>query len=84
MVEGLRRSLAKSVTKKTPFNTEMLVAMVEDTHKNGTLSNACLSAVCLLTFAGFLRFDELSKLHPTDLTLDEDKLMIKIRSSKTD
>lgn len=41
-------------------------------------------AVCLLAFAGFLRFDELSKLCPTDLTLDEGKLTIKVQSSKTD
>ena len=40
--------------------------------------------MCLLAFAAFLRFDELSKLRLTDLTLDKDKLTIKIRSSKTD
>ena len=84
VVEGLRRSLARPIIKKTPFNTEMLAAMVNDTHKNGSLSNVRLSTVCLLAFAGFLRFDELSKLRPTDLTLDKDKLTIKIRSSKTD
>ena len=84
VVEGLRRSLARPIIKKTPFNTEMLAAMVNDTHKNGSLSNVRLSTVCLLAFAGFLRFDELSKLRPTDLTLDKDKLTIKIRSSNTD
>ena len=78
VVEGLRRSLARPIVKKTPFNTEMLAAIVNDTHKNGTLSNSCLSTVCLLAFVGFLRFDELSKLRLTDLTLDKDKLTIKI------
>ena len=34
------------------------------------------------SIAIFLRFDELSKLHPADLTLDKDKLTIKVQSSK--
>ena len=84
MVESLHRALARPIVKKTPFNTEMLAAMVKDTHKNASLSNVCLSTMCLLAFAGFLRFDELSKLHLTNLMLDSDKLTIKIRSSKTD
>ena len=84
ILEGLRRSLARPVTKNTPFNIEMLAAMVDDTRKNETLSNVRLSTVCLLAFAGFLRFDEISKLCLIDLTIDEDKLIIKIRSSKTD
>ena len=84
ILEGLHRSLARPVTKKAPVNIEMLAAMVDDTRKNETLSNVRLSTVCLLAFAGFLRFDEISKLCPIDLTIDEDKLIIKIRSSKTD
>ena len=84
VVEGLRRALVRPIVKKTPFNTEILAAMVKDTHKNGSLSNVCLSTVCLLAFAGFLRFDELFKLHPTDLMLDKDELTIKIWSSKID
>ena len=78
VVEGLRRALVRPIVKKTPFNTEILAAMVKDTHKNGSLSNVCLSTVCLLAFAGLLRFDELSKLRPTDLMLDKNKLTIKI------
>ena len=76
--------MARSIIKKTLFNTEMLAAMVKDAQKNGSLSNVHLLTVCLLAFAGFLRFDELSKLHATDLILDKDKLTIKIWSSKTD
>ena len=48
-----------------------------------TIQNVRLSTMCLLAFPGLLRFDELSKLHLTDLTLDKDKLTIKIWSSKT-
>ena len=48
--------------KKLPFNVEILTAMVEDTMKNQTLSNVCLTSACLLAYAGFLHFDELHKL----------------------
>ena len=48
------------------------------------LSNVYLSNMYLLPFAGFLRLDELSNLCLMDLTLDEDKLTIKIWSSKMD
>ena len=77
-LEGLCRSLARPVTKKAPFNIEMLAAMVDDTRKNETLSNVRPTTVCLLAFAGFLRFDEISKLCLIDLTIDENKLIIKI------
>ena len=77
MVGGLHRALARPIVKKTPFNTKMLAAMMNDTHKNGSPSNVHLSSVYLLgvlAFASFLRFDELSKLCLTDLTLEKDKL----------
>ena len=41
-------------------------------------------AACLLGFAAFLRYDELSKLCCEDLTFNANFLEIKIRSSKTD
>ena len=78
-LEGLCRSLARPLTKgKAPFNIEMLTKMVVGTHKNKTLSNVPLSTVCLLVFAGFLRFDKNSKLCPRYLTIDKDMLIIKI------
>ena len=84
VLEGLRRSLAKPVVKKAPINLEILGAMVSDTNENPTLANTRLTCACLLGFAGFLRFDELSKLQPTDLSIDTEKLTIRIRHSKTD
>ena len=45
--------------------------MVEDTKKSESLSNVRLTAACLLAFAGFLQFDELSKLHPVDLKIND-------------
>ena len=84
VVEGLRKTLAKPVIKKAPFDMEILTAMVKDTMENQTLSNIRLTSACLLAFAGFLRFNELHQLRPNDLRIDTEKLLIIIRQSKTD
>ena len=62
----------------------MLTAMVKDTMENQTLSNVRLMSACLIAYAGFLHFDELHKLRPTDLRIADEKLVVKIRHSKTD
>ena len=77
ILEGLRN-------KKAPIVTEILSAMAKDTMENQTLTSVRLTSACLLAYAGFLRFNELHKLRPTDLTIDSEKLLIKIRQSKTD
>ena len=58
-LEGLRRALAKLVSKKEPITADILKAMVADTNEHPTLSNVRLTAACLLAFAGFLRFNKL-------------------------
>ena len=65
-MEGLKRKCAKPVQKKAPFTIEMLQAMVQDTANNNSLANIRLTTVCLLAFAGFLRYDELASIRPCD------------------
>lgn len=48
------------------------------------LSAVRTAAMCLLSFAAFLRFDEMSKLNCSDVKLYEDRMALKIRESKTD
>ena len=84
VLDGLQKTLTKPVSKKAPFNMEILTAMSEETMRNQTLANVRLTSACLLAFAGFLRFNELHNLRPYDLTIDSEKLLIKIRKSKTD
>ena len=83
LLKGLCRSLTKSAVKKALINLDILRAMVSDTNENPTLANTRLTCACLLGFVSFLHFDELSKLQPTDLSIDTEKL-IRIRHSKTD
>ena len=83
-LEGLQRSLAKPVVKKEPITLEILDAMVHDANKSGSLSDLRLVTACLLSFAGFLRFDEMINLRPCDFTFSEEMLKIHIVRSKTD
>ena len=62
----------------------MLSDMVLACQPDPSLGDLQLMAACLVGFAAFLRYDELSKLRCEDLTLTANFLEIKIRSSKTD
>ena len=83
-LEGLKRTLSKPVCKKSPFTVEMLQAIVHDPKKADTLSSLHLAAVCLISFAGFLRFDEVANIRPCDLIFSEGHLTIQIPHSKMD
>ena len=82
-LEGLQRSLAKPVMKKEPITLEMLEAMVDDANGSGPLSNQRLVTACLLSSAGFLRYDELINLRPCDFTFSQLMLSIRVVRSKT-
>ena len=83
-LEGLKRAPAKPVCKKASFTVEMLQAVVRDAKETNSLSSLRLAAICLISFAGFLRFDELANIRPCDLEISEDHLTIQIPRSKTD
>ena len=83
-LEGLKRALAKPVCKKAPFTVEMLQAVVRDAKETNSLSSLRLAAICLISFAGFLRFDELANIRPCDLEISEDNWTKQIPRSKTD
>lgn len=56
MLEGLKWALAKPANKKLAFTVEILRAIVQDAKKSDTLARIQLASLCLLSFAGFLRF----------------------------
>ena len=62
----------------------MLPAIVRDAKKTNTLTSLHLAAICLISFAGFLRFNKLANIQPCDLQIREDHLTIQIPHSKTD
>ena len=84
VVEGFQRQLAQPKRKKEPVTPDMLKEIVTSTIANPTLTQIRLSAICLLAYAGFLRFDELQKLRCCDVVFMGDRMEITITSSKTD
>ena len=84
VLSGLRRSLSQPVAKKEPISPGMLEAMVKACGAQPSLGDLRLLAACLLSFAAFLRYDEVSQLRCTDVSFYPTYLELKIRSSKTD
>jgi len=83
-LEGLKRKLAKPVVKKAPFKAQMLATIANDARRTNTLASLRLGAACLLSFAGFLRFDELANVNVCDLEIGREFLKLKIPRSKND
>ena len=83
-LEGLQRILARPVTKKTPVYVELLARIVEDASRSGSLSDLRLATACLLSFAGFLRFNELIHIRPCDIKVQEGWMSMYLPRSKTD
>ena len=83
-VAGLKRSLAKPKEKKEPVTVDMLAALVDSLGQSPALSDVRLAASCLLAFAGFLRFDELTKLRCCDVVFGKTSMSVRIIASKTD
>lgn len=83
-VDGFQRTLARPKVRKEPVTPEMLQEIVAAMSSPPTLSEVRLAAICLLAYAGFLRFDELQKLRCCDVVFSEGKMELSITSSKTD
>lgn len=81
---GLQRQLARPKVRKEPVTVEMLSSMVGSLGPMPKLSDIRLVAGALLTFAAFLRFDELAKLRCCDIAFTESAMSVHITSSKTD
>lgn len=81
---GLQRELAKPRVKKEPVTASMLDSLVASLGSNPSLSDVRLAASVLLSFAAFLRSDELAKLRCCDVSFSQQHMTVRIISSKTD
>lgn len=84
VLDGLKRSLAKPVNKKEPFTSDMLRSIVEDALEDGSLTSIRLATICVIAYAGFLRYSEVSNIRLRDIVFYPDYLSIKITESKND
>ncbi len=77
--------LAAPKTKKEALTVTDMRRLVDQCGGHGaTLMDIRTVCICLLSFAAFLRFDELANLRCSDVRVREDHVELRIRSSKTD
>ena len=77
--------LAHRTQKKDPITPEILKNLVDKFASLGaSLSNIRVVTLCLISFAGFLRFGEMANLKEADIQIFPDHLELFIESSKTD
>ena len=83
--EGGLRSTAQPVCKKEPITPEILKSLVSIFGtKNSSLADLRIASMCLLSFAGFLRFSELVNIRRSHITFHKSHLSLFIPKSKTD
>ena len=83
-LQGLKRTWSKPVQKRKAMPTEILADIARDALTNPTLANLRISTFSLLSFAGFLRFDEAIHIRACDVELTPTMAKISIPFSKTD
>ena len=84
MLEGLKRSLAKLTIKKAPFTADMMKNIADDALREGSLASVCPAAMCLIGFAGFFRYSELSNIRLSNIEFNPSHLKIRVTESKGD
>jgi len=84
LLEASKRLNSKPVQKKDVVSSAMLqelCSMYEHSTDVVDLRDLCM---IILSFAGFMRFNEVSNLQCCDIQFNSDHIVIKIRHSKTD
>ena len=85
VMAGAKRRLAHKTVKKELITPEILAQLVQKFgHAEATLSDIRTLTMCLVGYAGFFRFDEMSKLTEADVRFYAEHMEIFVESSKTD
>ena len=85
VLEGIKRQLAYSATKKSPVTVSQLYEKYNYFgSKTISLSNLHTILICVLSFMGFLQLSEVVKLRRCDIIINRTFLSIFIEKSKTD
>ena len=84
-VEGFRRKLAKPKSPKEPISSEDLAKLVADKGgKDASIYDIRLICICLLSFAGMLRSDEIISVRLRDIAFFHDHMSLYIPKRKND
>ncbi|XP_072018864.1 integrase/recombinase xerD homolog [Amphiura filiformis] len=84
LLEGLKRLKAKPVSKKDPVTPDILNKIVFRFGMGSNLMHIRLCAICLISYAGFLRNDELINIRECDVEFGSSFVRIFLVKSKTD
>ena len=84
LLEGLKRIHDKPVSKKEPVTVDMLEKIVSKFGESNNLMDIRLCAICLLSYAGFLRNSELLNIKECDVEFNTSFVSIFLSQSKTD
>ncbi len=86
LVRASHRILGRSTGKKEPVSPETLKALVTARikDKSPSLSDLRMVALCLIRYAGFFRFSELSSIKACDVKIFPSYVSIFLESAKTD
>ena len=85
LVQGYNRTHSSPTIRKEPITPGILLNLLQAHDQPGaTLADKRILFICFISYAGFLRYDELSSLTRRDCVFLPDRLIIHIPSSKTD
>ena len=83
--ESALRVLGTGNNVKCPISTDSLILLSKKfSCKNASLKDLRINCICLLAFAGFLRYDEFSKVICSDVKFFDTHMAIFVEQSKTD
>ena len=83
LLDGFKRILSKPVNRKEPISPEILQAIVQK-FDSDDVKNLRICCMFLLAYAGFLRYDEISRLKLCDIELNLSHVKLFLEQSKTD
>ena len=82
--ESVKSLNGKPFNKKDPVTSQMIIELCSQFKDSDDLMIIRDFAMIVLSFAGFLRFDELSSIKCNDVTVHDHVLKLKISHNKTD
>ena len=81
---GILRKECKTTRSKAPITDVELSKLVSAYGKDDDFMNKRFVTISLLSFSGFLRFNEVANLRRSDLRIESDHVQVFITMSKTD
>lgn len=84
VLEAAKRKLNRPIQKKKPVEEDSMRKLFDCLYNQQNLKSLRILTMCFLSFFGFLRYDEVSKLKTSNITFNPDHVDIFIEKAKTD